>query len=267
MGYFSHWKLELLALLFNLASLTTLIALLAAFDGKALFNWHGLTLNTFKLFWKCKKEFLLLLGALTTIFAIAIDPFTQQLVQFEEKSTEVESFDVTIPRATRYAKGSVYTVTSDNSTQVNGVWFRPTSADADFAIQAAVFYGLTHSVEDSLRDAPFQCPTGNCTWDPFESLAVCSRCNNLSNMVQKRTAERDESEIYDQIIFELPNGLSLDAHWTTTNGSRLVQQNSNIKGTAKSCRSSDEGLLFGDAASTPRKMRASDGNSEGPGSR
>lgn len=47
MGYFSHWKLELLALLFNLASLTTLIALLAAFDGKALFNWHGITLNTY----------------------------------------------------------------------------------------------------------------------------------------------------------------------------------------------------------------------------
>lgn len=64
-----------------------------------------------------KKRFLLLLGALTTIFAIAIDPFTQQLVQFEEKSTEVESFDVMIPRATRYTKGWVYTDYSNNDTQ------------------------------------------------------------------------------------------------------------------------------------------------------
>jgi len=28
------------------------------------------------------------------------------------------------------------------------------------------------------------CPTGNCTWEPFQTLAVCSECANITNQIQ-----------------------------------------------------------------------------------
>lgn len=107
-----------------------------------------------------------------------------------------------------------------------------------------MFYGLTHSVEDAVREAPFQCPTGNCTWDPFESLAVCSRCNNLSNMVQKRAVENDEIWGNDQIIFELPNGLALDALWTVKNGSRVWMNSWGTTNASETVSLQDENRLI-----------------------
>ena len=40
--------------------------------------------------------------------------------------------------------------------------------------------GLTRPVESVTQQLAFSCPSSNCTWDPFDSLAVCSVCNNLN---------------------------------------------------------------------------------------
>lgn len=53
-------------------------------------------------------------------------------------------------------------------------------------MKPAVFYGL--SQPDSLISQQTQrsCPSGNCTWDIFKSLAVCSRCNDITNKIEKK---------------------------------------------------------------------------------
>lgn len=56
-------------------------------------------------------SFLLYLGAAATVIAIAMDPFAQQLVQFEQRSfqdTISNSSSASIPRAQRYSQGTEF---------------------------------------------------------------------------------------------------------------------------------------------------------------
>lgn len=55
-------------------------------------------------------------------------------------------------------------------------------ARPDAGSSAALFQGLRQSsVEDSSKPTPvFFCPTGNCTWPVYTSLAVCTTCNDVS---------------------------------------------------------------------------------------
>jgi hypothetical protein len=39
----------------------------------------------------------------------------------------------------------------------------------------------------STQDVPnlkVKCPTSNCTWEPFETLSICNRCEDISNLLQ-----------------------------------------------------------------------------------
>lgn len=104
---------------------------------------------------------------------------------------------------------------------MDGINFPNTQANADFALQAAILYGLTHSLDDTAKQVQFKCPSGNCTWDPFESLAVCSICNDVSADL---TVEHAPGPLllatihgYDGFVsgdnvttFKLPNGLFID---------------------------------------------------------
>lgn len=88
-------------------------------------------------------------------------------------------------------------------------------------MKSAVFYGL--SQPDSLISQQTQrsCPSGNCTWDIFTSLAVCSRCNDLTNKIEKKERRNfplteyldttNPAAIAQQVTeYRLPNGLTGD---------------------------------------------------------
>lgn len=89
-------------------------------------------------------------------------------------------------------------------------------------MQSAVVYGLSKSVEESAQQTPFNCPSGNCTWDPFESLAICSACTDLSINLTKNGSEGGLWYVLDEAngvalgakeggtTFSLPNGLFID---------------------------------------------------------
>ena len=55
------------------------------------------------------------------------------------------------------------------------------------------------------------CPTGNCTWDrPYTSLALCNKCQNISDQVLSITSPVNVSDSNtDRIKCRLPNGLEL----------------------------------------------------------
>ena len=57
---------------------------------------------------------LIKLGAILTVFAIAMDPFSQQLVQFEPHFDETDSSDVEIARGQRYSKGIEFIVNGED---------------------------------------------------------------------------------------------------------------------------------------------------------
>jgi hypothetical protein len=50
-------------------------------------------------------------------------------------------------------------------------------------MKAATYNGVLSSNLLTLPTPPFSCPTGNCTWDPFSTLAISSQRVNITNLV------------------------------------------------------------------------------------
>lgn len=57
----------------------------------------------------------LCLGALVVLLSIAADPFTQQLIQYQQQVVYTEDPNATVNRAGRFAKGSGIRTTSNVS--------------------------------------------------------------------------------------------------------------------------------------------------------
>lgn len=80
-------------------------------------------------------------------------------------------------------------------------------------------------MENVFQQGSFSCPTGNCTWPPFESLAICSRCTDVEASLESIVSRSDQvgQPFFDVVddgsngelppsgtAFRLPNGLYLD---------------------------------------------------------
>ncbi|KAI1865903.1 uncharacterized protein JN550_008161 [Neoarthrinium moseri] len=169
-------------------------------------------LGSIRLLWKFRGPSMVRIGAVTILLALALDPISQQLIQFRDHTVYVADDKVSIGGAKRYSNGNSFGV------QLSHGGF----ADADFAMQAAVLYGLSHPIHEVIQQLSFDCPSGNCTWErPFDSLAICSKCYNVSASLEEHTdggalwtslmqnnggamAERDSR------AYRLPNGLIID---------------------------------------------------------
>lgn len=78
------------------------------------------------------------------------------------------------------------------------------TADVDLSMKAAIMSGVLTYGDDSpsLFQIPAQCPTGNCSWPYYRSLAVCSQCADLTDKLSVQPANSSTN-------YTLPNGLSL----------------------------------------------------------
>ncbi|KAI0378131.1 hypothetical protein F5Y04DRAFT_291404 [Hypomontagnella monticulosa] len=238
--------------------------LLAIYNGKPIFSWHGVTLNavvsvlstagrsslmlaveeatsqwkwilfsqrpralidfdrmdeasrgplgSIILLWRCRGVSFVRLGAALILLSLVMDPFAQQLIQLQQEFQFVTNgSDNTISRAKRYSRGNEIHVQLQDSV----------SADADFAMQSAILYGLSHAIDNVVQQLEFTCPSSNCTWDPFDSLAICSVCNNVTSQVERlqdsgglvASLQKDNDAaiaLPNMTAFRLPNGLIID---------------------------------------------------------
>ena len=85
------------------------------------------------------------------------------------------------------------------------------TVDADFSLQSAVLYGLAEPIDFVTQQVNFTCPTGNCSWDPFESLAMCSICKNVT----ERMAQADGTSSVSFDFLERDNALAVAAPMTS----------------------------------------------------
>ena len=131
-------------------------------------------LGSFKILTQPAARTFISMGAIIVIFSAVIDPFIQLtigqkgVVRFENNS------NIQIVHAKRYSK----------ELQKDG----PRGAEppvADLEMQSAVSEGLIHSDSWISQQTQYSCPSGNCTWDTFTSLAICSSCHDITNRVQK----------------------------------------------------------------------------------
>lgn len=122
-------------------------------------------------------RWMLRLGVVVTILTIAIDPFSQQLVQIEQNMRYVNEMNgnkATSPYAYNYTLGNFE---YDDETSLTA---RIVFAEPHFSMEISMLSGLSRQVETIRQQSTSRCPTGNCTWDEFETLGVCSRCADVT---------------------------------------------------------------------------------------
>lgn len=77
---------------------------------------------------------------------------------------------------------SVHRLTSDIAAERHYSIMKST---IDYSLQSAVVSALTRPAGSVTQQLPFACSSGNCTWEPFESLAVCSVCHDLKEELSR----------------------------------------------------------------------------------
>lgn len=96
------------------------------------------------------------------------------------------------------------------------------TADADFSMQSAVLFGLDQPLKNVIQQGAFNCPTGNCTWPEYQSLAICNSCVDITDKLERHTTNIGLSALLatdnpaarvtfgGNTAFRLPNGLFIE---------------------------------------------------------
>ncbi|KXH33375.1 hypothetical protein CSIM01_03289 [Colletotrichum simmondsii] len=208
---------------------------------------------------KTKGAFIVRFGAVLTLIAVALDPFAQQLLQLREDVVYEKSNNDTmalISRSKLYSLGTAnveersvaYFHIGRNTTIQTGEsisWNITTSIPP--SMEGAIMSGFYKSPEELRRETLFQCSSGNCTFDPFVTIGVCHRCEDLTSNLTRlpvsyddimntikeyRTANTDEVKVGGSNFyasgFNLPNGHII----ANTNGCRPYQRQNTCRSDA-----------------------------------
>ena len=120
-------------------------------------------------------SYLTAFGALITIIALAIDPFTQQILQYYNCLQPMSDATALIPRTNNYTAAGMHTGAAE------------TSLDGPMA--AMLYVGLLDPPTNATSSIPITCPTGNCTFPTYQegvsysSIAMCSSVEDISHTI------------------------------------------------------------------------------------
>ena len=103
------------------------------------------------------------IAASITIVALAIDPFTQQIIDYYSQPLAISGRQAGIPR-------------TNNFTEAGGT-------DTGLPINQPLYNGFFSSGQSGDSNPSFDCPTGNCTFEPYYTVGVCSDCNDITSQV------------------------------------------------------------------------------------
>ncbi|KAI1386604.1 uncharacterized protein F4822DRAFT_321465 [Hypoxylon trugodes] len=132
------------------------------------------------------------IGAIVTIILLGFEPFLQAVIHFTgQLDPSADSPRIQIGRSEKLDVGSY---SSDGSTPVMGVRLTPSDMTIelepytflpDLGIVSSFNNGFYNSSNNAKQTTSFVCPTANCTWPVFASLAVCSACNDVSHHLRR----------------------------------------------------------------------------------
>lgn len=143
-------------------------------------------------------------GAIIVILSTIIDPFIQLTISQKNTVVFENSSNVQVAVANRFSKEWLV-----------GPGYLSASM-ADLKMESAILEGLSQPDVWISQQTQHSCPSGNCTWDIFTSLAICSACKDVTNQVEKihmgipksfegEPPEGEQSDL--TFIYVLPNGL------------------------------------------------------------
>jgi hypothetical protein len=135
-------------------------------------------LGALMLLYRTKGRSLAALGALLIILLLAIDTFFQQVVSYPERwiLQETNGF---VARTVRYEPD--YAIEYQNGI---GVY----QQDQNFLATAEPFF-LSNGTQPipfgngSRADVPLSCPSSRCSWPSYETLGMCTKCIEATNIL------------------------------------------------------------------------------------
>ncbi|KAF2649521.1 hypothetical protein K491DRAFT_610588 [Lophiostoma macrostomum CBS 122681] len=139
------------------------------FDNASRGPWGSLLLLV-----RTKGKSMAALGAAVTLFALALDPFFQQVVEYPER-WRLQDAKGDIPSAVRYVPYQA------------GVQFEEgleaIQLDENMVGVAHQFFydqGLRPTMfgQGVRADIPLACPDSNCTWSEYETIGFCNECTD-----------------------------------------------------------------------------------------
>ncbi|KAI1077392.1 hypothetical protein F5B20DRAFT_552313 [Whalleya microplaca] len=110
-------------------------------------------------------------GAIVAIITLALGPFAQQVVTYQSRSVESHE-GASVNRALNYT-GAL----PGNNTSTGFVPVLP--------LKSAVYNGLFAENGRPSAALSFECRSGNCSWDSYETLGVCHECVDLTPFIEQ----------------------------------------------------------------------------------
>lgn len=128
-----------------------------------------------------RMDSLTLVGAFITIVALAIDPFSQQVLSFPSRSVYALNETASIQRAHRYSPPGL---TDSDGNQL--ILLSP-------SMMGAIMSGLAQTN----RPLEPECGSGNCIYPSFVSLGVCSHCEDFTARANQSCQSQENSAFWD----------------------------------------------------------------------
>ncbi|KAF1976745.1 hypothetical protein BU23DRAFT_565431 [Bimuria novae-zelandiae CBS 107.79] len=138
--------------------------------------------GSFMLLLRTKGRSVAALGAAVTLFALAMDPFFQQVVDISEQWRE-QPTKALIPRATTYTAYTAGQYLADSTS-----FMEPDQAMSTTSYLYFYDNGTTPAISGKGNgispQIPLACPSTNCTWPKHENLGVCNRCADVTDRLE-----------------------------------------------------------------------------------
>ncbi|KAH7396714.1 hypothetical protein DE146DRAFT_789374 [Phaeosphaeria sp. MPI-PUGE-AT-0046c] len=131
------------------------------------------------LLYRTKGRSLAALGALLIMLLLAIDTFFQQVVDFPERRV-LEAAGSSLPRVVQYDPGPILEYFQGYEMAMYDSVMYP-------AVEQFLYKNGTRPVafgNGTRPDIPLLCPTSTCTWPAYETLGVCSACEDASDLLE-----------------------------------------------------------------------------------
>jgi hypothetical protein len=131
------------------------------------------------LLYRTKGRSLAALGALLIVLLLGIDTFFQQIIDYPDQWAREKSMSAQIPKVVTYKP--VY-----HPAYQSGIEISSEDKALAVALRSYFFDNGTQPVlfgNGTRPDVPLACPTSSCTWPEYDTLAVCSSCQEVSHLL------------------------------------------------------------------------------------
>jgi hypothetical protein len=159
------------------------------------------------------KTGLIVLGGLVAVLALALDPFSQIIVSYPSRSVVKKT--ASVGRAQAYDSGLPWQC---KHLLLSYQPLMPWSGLTFDVVESGLLLGPEFNLKAAIYDGIFKpgvvvdyvplCDTGNCTFPHFDSLAVCSKCLDITQNVTHDNPPYDLTKLDGtmNVSYSLPGG-------------------------------------------------------------